>query len=80
MTVRLGDDGVIMLEGTCPIEDAEALLRRLSDNPDADVNWAACEQAHTAVVQILLAVRPHLVGLPTNRFLNQWIAPAIRDA
>jgi hypothetical protein len=80
MTVRLADDGVIVLEGTCPIEDSEALLRRLSERPGSDIDWSGCEQAHTAVVQILIAARPRLIGSPANAFLNRYIASAISDA
>ena len=77
MTVSVADDGVILIEGLCPIEDAEVLLRRLSERPQAKVDWSACEQAHTAVVQVLMAAHPQMIGFPTAMTLNEHIASAI---
>ena len=73
MTVRLAQDGVIRLEGVCPTEDAEPLLRLLSSNRRLAVDWTACEQAHTAVIQILLAARPELLGPPVDAFLRDHL-------
>ena len=33
MTVRLGDNGAIVLDGVCPVEDAEPLLQMLQTMP-----------------------------------------------
>jgi hypothetical protein len=71
MSVELRGDGVVVLIGVCPIEDAEVLLRRLSDNPAVAVDWSGCEQLHTAVIQVLLAAKPQIVGQPTNKFLSE---------
>ena len=80
MTVRRAEDGTIVLEGRCPIEEAETLVRLLSLDPAAAVDWRACDHAHTAVVQILLAMRPATLGPPRTMFLRDWIEPALRDA
>ena len=77
MSVRLAG-GVIVLEGDCPVDEAESLLELLLANPGASVDWSACGQLHTAVVQVLLAVRPPMEGGPGNPFLRRWIAPTIR--
>ena len=45
MTVRRGDDGVIVLEGVCPVEDAEPLLQMLQAMPAAKVDWQALPPA-----------------------------------
>lgn len=74
MTVIASSDGMIQLVGLCAIEDAEALLLSLAQDPGAGVDWSACEHAHTAVIQVLLAVRPRMVGLPRNAFLCDHIA------
>ena len=47
MTVRLFD-GAIVLEGACPVEDAEPLQSLLLQYPEAAVDWRACDAAHTA--------------------------------
>ena len=76
MTVRLAD-GVVVLEGDCPVDEAEVLLELLLANPDAPVDWTACGQLHTAVIQVLLTARPAVRGDPECPFLRRWIAPLI---
>jgi hypothetical protein len=77
MTVRLADAAVIALEGACPIEDAETLLRHLLAAPHATVDWRRCEQAHAAVVQVLLASGVTLRGPPQGALLRLLAAPSL---
>jgi hypothetical protein len=76
MTVRPAGDRRILLEGKCPAEDAETLLRLLSLDPASAVDWRGCQGAHTAVLQVLLAARPELIGPPRASFLARWLSPA----
>ena len=78
MTVRLRADGVIALEGVCAIEDAETLQGLLLAHPDAPVDWRSCRSVHTAVIQILLVVRPPLQGPPADAFLRTHVAPLLQ--
>jgi hypothetical protein len=56
-------DGLcIRLEGRCLVDDAEPLLLALQDSPGATVEVGAADRLHLAVVQILLAAQPKLVG------------------
>ena len=80
MTVRLAAGGGIELVGACPSGDAEALLQLLLADPGVTVDWRECRGAHTAVVQVLLAVRPKLLGPPADACLKDWVAPAITSA
>ena len=77
MTVRLASDGVIVLDGVCPVEDAEALQQLLMRHPSARVDWSSCERAHTAVLQVLLAARPEVCGPTRSAFLRDWILPIL---
>jgi hypothetical protein len=77
MTVRLSPTGVIELQGICPSEDAEVLLRQLLANPAAIVEWQACESAHTAVILVLLLARPTLQGVPIGAALRDWVQPLL---
>jgi hypothetical protein len=79
MTVRADGAGVILLEDDCPAEDAEVLLRLLSLKPASTVDWRACEQAHTAVLQVLLAAHPVILGPPRGSFLAKWFSPAFLE-
>ena len=77
MTVRFTANGTIALEGLCPSEDAEALLQYLLAHPAAPVDWRACGGAHTAVIQVLMAARPKLLGPPDNARLKDHVQPLL---
>jgi hypothetical protein len=76
MSVRLAD-GVIVLEGDCPVDEAEALLELLLANPDAPVDWTDCNQLHTSVIQVLIVARRPMKGEPGSTFLRRWIGTHI---
>ena len=79
MTVRLDNAGVIILAGECPVEDAETLLEHLQARRDGPVDWSGCTALHTAVLQILMAARPKLLGECGDGFVRTWGAIAPRD-
>lgn len=76
MTIS-ADAGRIRLAGRLAREDAEPLLALMLDMPVAAVDWTGCEFAHSAVIQVLLASRRTMLGLPASDFLRAWIAPAL---
>ncbi|HEV7689533.1 MAG TPA: hypothetical protein VGO52_01860 [Hyphomonadaceae bacterium] len=78
MSVELSNDGTIDLSGLCPLEDAEELLRLILGNPGSPVDWSDCGEAHTAVIQVLVAARPVLRGSPAGSFLRTWIEPLMK--
>jgi len=78
MSVRF-EDGVIILEGDCQVDEAEQLLELLLAEPAAAVDWSGCVQLHTALLQVLLAIRPVVVGSPESQFFRRWIAPLVRQ-
>jgi hypothetical protein len=73
MTVRLDSQGVIVLEGICPSEDAETLLQKLTSTPAARIDLRGCEFAHSAVIQVLMAAKPKLLGPPAGSVLREWL-------
>jgi hypothetical protein len=77
MTVRVSAQGLLVLEGSCPSEDAERLLQHLATSPDATVDLRGCESAHTAVIQVLMAFKPKSQGPPSDHPLWRWVYPAI---
>lgn len=74
MSVRRDESRNIVLEGNCPVEDAEPLLQLLQANPTAQCDWRRCSHLHTAVVQVVLAARPNLVGPCGDPWIEHWIA------
>ncbi|MFE1603126.1 hypothetical protein [Methylobacterium sp. ID0610] len=76
MSVQLSAEGdVVLLEGNCPVEDAEPLAALLLGHPDASVDWSACTRLHTAVVQVMLRLRPPLRGSCGDPFAARWLDP-----
>lgn len=75
MTVHVSK-GLIVLSGHCGVEDAEALLAALLDNPASTVTIEA-ETLHTALWQVLLALRPAIEGGTRNSFASRHILPLI---
>ena len=41
------------------------------------VDWRGCEAAHTAVIQVLMAARPKLLGPPATDLLEKWVRPVL---
>lgn len=77
MTIRRNSAGIIVLEGTCAVEDAEPLLQMLQATPVATVDWTACRQIHTAVLQVVLASGIVPFGPCGDTWVEQWLAPAL---
>lgn len=73
------EDGRAVLEGVCTVEEADSLLEWLQDDPRRPVDWTDCDHLHTAVLQVLLAVGPPLIGEPRDPFLARWVAPRLRE-
>jgi hypothetical protein len=80
MTVRASADGVILLEGSCPNEDAEVLLQQLIAAPTAAVDIRGCGFAHTAVIQVLMATKPKLLGPPGDHPMWHWVHPSLNPS
>lgn len=77
MTVCRLPDGTIALQGVCPADECEPLLSLIFAEGAAAVDWTACEGAHTAIVQILMAYPGPLIGPPRGSFLRDFVAPAL---
>jgi hypothetical protein len=73
MSVRLADDGTIVLEADCLAEEAELLLQLLQAAPEALIDWRRCGHLHTAVLQVILAARPTYFGRCGDVWVEQWV-------
>jgi hypothetical protein len=80
LTVNVIDAKTIELAGSCPLEDAELLFQHLLENPAATIEWTGCEQALTAVIQVILASNCRLKGPPSGTFLRVHVEPAFQRA
>jgi hypothetical protein len=75
VTVRRSDNGTLVLDGACPVEDAEALLQLLQATPAAVIEWTQSRQLHTAVFQVVMASGRVPVGPCGDAWVAQWLAP-----
>jgi hypothetical protein len=76
MSVSL-DGNIMRLHGDCPVEDAETVMRLLQAAVDPTVSLTEVRILHTAVLQVLLALRPKLVGPVRDPFISRWLAPLL---
>ena len=63
------------LEGVVSVEDAETLAQWLLMQTVPAVHLGKCEHLHSAVLQVLLALRPKLVAAPAD----PWLAAALEE-
>ena len=73
MSVRV-DGAAIHVEGNGAVEDAEPILVALQEDPQRIVDLAHAGRLHTASVQVLLALRPTIVGAPSDSFQAKHIS------
>jgi ABC-type transporter Mla MlaB component len=78
MSVLL-EQGALVLRGDCAVEDAEPMLALLQQNPGLAVDLTGAGRLHTAIVQLLLAFRPQLVGPAGDPFFDKWLLPQVRQ-
>ena len=72
------EDGIIRLSGVCRVEDAETVLSMILSGPGRAVDVSAVTHLHAAVLQVLLAHRPQLVGAPADPFVQNCLTPLLR--
>ena len=76
MSVAL-NGSIVRLTGDCRVEDAEPLLAMLQVPGVRSVDLSEARHLHTAVVQILLAIRPEIRGGSPESFVRTWIQPLL---
>jgi uncharacterized membrane protein SpoIIM required for sporulation len=77
MTVRL-EDHAIVLAGVCGVEQVEALLAQLEAHPELPVDIGATEAVHTTLWQVMLMMKPAIIGTPGSKIIADHVLPALR--
>ncbi len=70
---------VAVLSGICTVEEAEELLEWLHAHPGGKVNLKDLEHPHTAVLQVLMALRPSVSVPPQDEAMRAWLLPALEE-
>lgn len=76
MSVHLDGDR-ITLQGECRVEDAQPLLELLQTGRSRVVEISQVVSLHTAVFQVLLALRPPVAGQSQDPFLRDQLLPLL---
>lgn len=63
MALRFGE-GEVHFDDHCVVEDAMPLLAFLEAEADPQVRLAHCTGMHTALIQVLAAIRPRIGSWP----------------
>jgi hypothetical protein len=77
LTIRRSDEGMVVLDGVCAVEDAEPLLQMLQATPGTAIDWTQCRQLHTAVFQVIMASGNVPVRPCGDVWIQQWLAPKL---
>lgn len=70
---------VARLEGEVSVDDAEQLYEWLLENPKAKINLKTLSHPHSAVLQVLMALRPGVSATPDDEAVGAWLMPAIAE-
>ena len=76
MPIQYTED-VAQLDDMCVIEEADTLKQWLTAHPQGQVDLKNCNHCHTAILQVLLALRPNILHPPENDFLRTWVFPVV---
>jgi hypothetical protein len=63
----------VRFEGVCCVEEALPLLEHCREAETPRVDLAECTYLPTALLQLLLLLRPQVGTLPADPFLARWL-------
>lgn len=76
MSVRIAGS-VIYVEGIGAVGDAEPILAALQEDRTRTIDLRGAARLHSAIIQLLLAVRPAVVGTPADPSYVAYIVPVL---
>jgi hypothetical protein len=68
---------VIHIAGNGGVEDAEPVLVALQEDPTRVVDLSEAAWLHSAIIQLLLAVKPTVTGSLPDPFLTEYVLPLL---
>ena len=74
---------VAVFKEVCTIDETDALLQWLIDNPKGKINLKAADHLHTALLQVLMCHCPAISVMPENANLvtitSRYLAATVKD-
>jgi hypothetical protein len=61
------------------VAEADGLREWLQQNPQCNLDLAACVHLHAANLQVLMAARPVISHWPEDQVQRTWLESALRD-
>ncbi len=75
MTIQLQTKTARLVD-VVTVEEAETLLQWIAAHPKGKVDLSRCTHLHTAVLQVLMALKPPVSAWPKDEALAAWVGPA----
>ena len=63
----------LMLDGVITAEDTDQFMACLNECPELAIDLSGCEHLHTAVLQAIVVLKPHVSALPADPFWSRCI-------
>jgi len=71
---------VALCEGHCEIEEAEELLSWFLENPKGKINLKQLTQLHTAILQVVMAIKPPISSWPEDLSVCLWLKRILNNS
>lgn len=69
----------LVLDGVVTAEDTDNFVAYLKDCPGLSIDMSACEHLHTAVLQAILVLQPHISAMPVDPFWSRCISISAKE-
>jgi len=70
---------VAILDDICEIEEAETLLEWCLEHPVGKLNLKKLSHPHSAILQVMMALRPTVSMWPEDKAILTWLQPLLQD-
>jgi hypothetical protein len=64
---------MLILDGVITAEDTDQFMACLNECPELSIDMSACEHLHTALLQAILILQPHISAMPVDPFWSRCI-------
>ncbi len=72
-------ESVAVFEAVCTVDEAESLLGWLQKNPQGEVDMRSCTHLHSAVLQVVMAMKPRIVVWPEDEGFKECLQAAVEN-
>ena len=70
----------LQLEGVVTAEETDQFVAYIKECPELKIDMSGCEHLHTALLQAILILHPHISAMPADPFWSRCITISDREA